>query len=1134
MIKQRLFHFFTFIFCYITILPLFAQQLELGLPMGHKSPITYTTFTDDSQYIISTAYDGTLLWETYTGRFVKKIDEQQYRFQDYHSSSLGTFVMTLNQKNYKIHLWDIEKGKLVKELSGKKALFSPNGKWIVTYSYYYGITQIWDTATLTKKGELKGYFVGFVDNESIMIQTSHYQVNDINTLEVKYQIETTTERQSFQLLEDSDYFVVKTGKFNVAFHQKSDGALLQRYSFSTAIEDLVFDENDTYWGVNFENDSSKIFNQKKKTSEPISFFQSDILSFSQNEKGETTSLHLNDDTVVAFRLSDQKELYQIGGFHHGVCGYQISPDHKYLCIIDCASINDYVAEIGSNNGFLLFNAQNGQYINAFFSSVDELMSCAVSPNKKYLSNITHSYSSTLFDLSNGELKQVLGTEYAFGSQFSPNGKYLSTYSDQRAIDTGSDMGAEIVNQDSQWIWDTETGKLVYIQERQYNRNYHQTAFDLVEVDYKDRKIVHLNQEDENGWMTSYMDLVGHTDTVYFKALSEDQKMVLTASKDQTIRVWDAKTGETLSTISDVILEVKHAQFLKENTQLLFVFDNEQQLLWEISKQKEILSLKWPALKEKKVEIINAHYKVVNDLDKDILNVYDASTNQLLYQLTEHKDYISSIQFIPDTHYMVSSSFDGSTIFWDLKTGLPLIKQFTFNQKYPIWLLPNGYYLATKASAQKLYYKKGLQTVGFEQLDVKYNRPDKVLAVLNQISGSVDTTMIKAYQKAWEKRIKKLEIDTSRFDTGFSIPECDIENRSSIAYEQTQGKLKLHIKALDSLYLLDRYNIWVNEVPVFGEKGVSIKKKQTNTLEKNINISLSKGMNKIEVSVFNTNGIESYRLPLKVNYTPSKLREEKLFFVGIGVDQYRQEGHDLQYSVKDIRDLTRQLKVKYGDRIVIDTLFDENVTTQNIRQLKSRLQNTSVDDKVVISFSGHGLLSEDLDYYLATYNVNFDQPQENGLPYDDLEYLLDGIPSRKKLLLIDACHSGEVDKEEVASISRIQSEKEGLKGLILVENKTTKIGLKNSFELMKELFNSIDRSTGTTVISAAAGTQFAQERGDLKNGVFTYCILHQMMEKESITVSELREAVSQQVKDITNGLQQPTSRNETLENNWKVW
>ena len=55
-----------------------------------------------------------------------------------------------------------------------------------------------------------------------------------------------------------------------------------------------------------------------------------------------------------------------------------------------------------------------------------------------------------------------------------------------------------------------------------------------------------------------------------------------------------------------------------------------------------------------------------------------------------------------------------------------------------------------------------------------------------------------------------------------------------------------------------------------------------------------------------------------------------------------------------------------------------------------------NDKVIIAYSGHGMLSKEYDYYLSTYSVNFEKPEQNGLPYDELENLLDSIPARKKL------------------------------------------------------------------------------------------------------------------------------------------
>lgn len=88
--------------------------------------------------------------------------------------------------------------------------------------------------------------------------------------------------------------------------------------------------------------------------------------------------------------------------------------------------------------------------------------------------------------------------------------------------------------------------------------------------------------------------------------------------------------------------------------------------------------------------------------------------------------------------------------------------------------------------------------------------------------------------------------------------------------------------------------------------------------------------------------------------------------------------------------------------------------------------------------------------------------------------------------------------------------------------------------MQELFVNVGRGTGATIISAAAGTQFALERGDLKNGVFTYCILELMNQGRSVTVSGLKKYVNQRVTELTQGMQVPTSRNENKVMDWQVW
>jgi hypothetical protein len=279
------------------------------------------------------------------------------------------------------------------------------------------------------------------------------------------------------------------------------------------------------------------------------------------------------------------------------------------------------------------------------------------------------------------------------------------------------------------------------------------------------------------------------------------------------------------------------------------------------------------------------------------------------------------------------------------------------------------------------------------------------------------------------------------------------------------------------------------------------------------------------------------MPLYLKYTAVKPVNETVHFIGIGINQFSDSNHNLQWCVKDIRDLALKFKEKYGSNIIIDTLFDQNVTFSNVRALKQNLLKTTINDKVIIAYSGHGLLSKQYDYYLSSFGVNFSKPEENGIAYEEIESLLDGIPARKKLLLLDACHSGEVDKEELLVM---QTAKPGNKGLIMnrgSEEETTEtrtVGLQNSFELMQSLFVNVGKGTGTTIISAAGGVQFAQERNELRNGVFTYSLLEAMNEYKTIRVSDLKKYVGQRVEQLTDGMQKPTTRNELKDFDWNVW
>jgi WD40 repeat protein len=510
-------------------------------------------------------------------------------------------------------------------------------------------------------------------------------------------------------------------------------------------------------------------------------------------------------------------------------------------------------------------------------------------------------------------------------------------------------------------------------------------------------------------------------------------------------------------------------------------------------------------------------------------IYSSTTGKKIKELNGELASVNLERSWPEKYLL--SFTPGAHFVWDAHTLKPLYTFYTVDSAGYFTRTPDGYYMCTPGAARMLHYvTKENDIITFDQLDIKYNRPDKVLEYI----GNDDTALIRSYRRAYEKRIKRLGIDTAAFNQSYKVPVAELANSAAISYLQNNNRLQLRIKASDEDRVLDRLHVFINDVPFFGKKGIDLRHRKSKTLDTTISITLAPGENSITASVMNSNGMESYRKPKPVFYQPAAAVGEKLYFIGIGIDEFKESEYNLKYSVKDIRNLAETFKKKYGSRISIDTLFNNKVTASAVTRLKDKLKQSNENDKVIVAYSGHGLLSKDLDYYLSTYPVSFTHPEENGLPYEELENLLDNIPARKKLMLIDACHSGEVDKEEMLVLNKTADSLGLSKGIIIEQPQQQQhVGLKNSFELMQSLFVNVGKSTGATIISAAAGNQFALERGDLENGVFTYSILEALSKFPTLKISELKKIVGDRVQQLTHGLQKPTSRNENISADWTL-
>ncbi|WP_258542678.1 caspase family protein [Parvicella tangerina] len=454
-----------------------------------------------------------------------------------------------------------------------------------------------------------------------------------------------------------------------------------------------------------------------------------------------------------------------------------------------------------------------------------------------------------------------------------------------------------------------------------------------------------------------------------------------------------------------------------------------------------------------------------------------------------------------------------------------------------WLvyLPEGYYFGEPEAVEAISFKKGDEVYPYTQFDHFYNRPDKVMQAVADYFGVDNEEGVKMLHKAYEKRLEKLDLGIME-ELPEEVPELKIINKQQLPYSAKTVDLDLSIlSAHDNLKDL---TILVNDVPV---ERVDLSKKSIQQLDKTFSVELMKGFNLLEVFCRDQSGTPSMPQYVTIYGDDEKVKEE-LYVVAIGAGSYQDEQFNLKYAAKDAQDFANTLTEtsRYGE-VHKKVIVNEAFTVDKMEEIKSFLAPAKINDEIILFIAGHGVLDENLDYYLATHDMNFSNPSENGLSYDKLEAVLDGVKPLKKTLMLDACHSGEIDKEEVELMAANNTEVGNVQFRAVGHKVTQRKGMQNVSELTKSMFNDLRVGTGATIISAAGGMEFAMERGDLKNGLFTYCFIDgirsgaaDLNKDGEIWLKEMQEYLQDKVSELSQGKQQPTSRIVNNIIDYRIW
>lgn len=259
-------------------------------------------------------------------------------------------------------------------------------------------------------------------------------------------------------------------------------------------------------------------------------------------------------------------------------------------------------------------------------------------------------------------------------------------------------------------------------------------------------------------------LVGHHHFVQDLDISSDGHFALSASWDNTLRLWDLNTGQTETQFREHTKDVMSVAFSSDNRQVVSGSRDRTIKLWNvIGVCKYTMGVDNPNEKPPQTShddwvtcvrfSPNTEEPVIVSAGCDgLVKVWNLAKCELKFNLVGHKHAINTVTVSPDGSLCASGGKDGQAMLWDLNEGGHLSTLNADKEINALCFSPNRYWLcAATGSSIKIWDLESKAEVGVlglpkddeEELQEKKSKAVPILC--SSLAWSADgTTLFAGY------------------------------------------------------------------------------------------------------------------------------------------------------------------------------------------------------------------------------------------------------------------------------------------------------------------------------------------------------------------------------------------------------